>query len=175
MTILGYILTIFNYIFYCGSRFCKEKKNMLILDIFAKIATILSFICFKSTTGAMVMILSITLLVVARYKEKKELSKFTLITIYALYIMAYICNMLFTYTGIASILVSLTAFITLTSIWWFNPQNMRKAGIITSIIYTIYQISIKNWSGLLEILVIIANILSYKKYKKQNEESSIDI
>lgn len=33
-------------------------------------------------------------------------------------------------------------------------------------IYLAYQISIKNWAGLLEILVILSNLFAFLKYKK---------
>ena len=35
---------------------------------------------------------------------------------------------------------------------------------------SIYQISIKNWAGLLEILVILSNLFSFLKYKKSDNK-----
>lgn len=71
--------------------------------------------------------------------------------------------------GISSILVFLTSSISLLSIWWLKPQKMRIAGMATSITSLLYQISIKNWAGLLEIVVICSNILSFAKYKKETK------
>jgi len=41
---------------------------------------------------------------------------------------------------------------------WFGGLNC--------FIYLSYQISIKNWAGLLEILVILSNLFAFLKYKK---------
>jgi len=168
MIILGYILTVINYLSYCASRFCKEKKNILLLDIFAKVITVLSFICLKSMTGAVVMFISILLLIVAYFKENHKLIKVISISGFLFFNILYIINICLTYNGLSSILVTVTAFLTLISIWWFKPQNMRLMGIFVSIIYLFYQISIKNWAGLLEILVILANIISFMKYKNKD-------
>ena len=73
--------------------------------------------------------------------------------------------------GISSILVFLTSSISLLSIWWLKPQKMRIVGMATSITSLFYQISIKNWAGLLEIVVICSNILSFAKYRKSRGNS----
>ena len=48
---------------------------------------------------------------------------------------------------------------------------MRFLGVPCSVLYLEYQISIKNWVGLLEILVILSNIISFRKYKKLEAQS----
>ena len=42
MNILGYVLTVFNYLFYCISRFKKEKHQILYIDIISKLFVIAS-------------------------------------------------------------------------------------------------------------------------------------
>ena len=42
-------------------------------------------------------------------------------------------------------------------------------GGLNSFLFLGYQISIKNWAGLLEILVIISNFASFLKYKKKSK------
>lgn len=168
LVILGYSLTGLNYILYCTSRFCKEKKNMLLLDIFAKIVTIISFICLNSYTGVGVMIIQLILLFVAHCKETHTINKKLSISIFVGFMLMYLANAIFTYNGIASSLVTLTGILCMIGIWWLKPQNMRKLGLLISVIYLIFQISIKNWAGLLEICVLIANATSLIKYRKQS-------
>lgn len=167
MEIFGYIFTIINYVLYCSSRFCKEKKNMLVLDILAKICTILSFVFLNSMTGAVVMFISIILLLIARYKETNSIKTNISIFLFSIFVIFYIVNMVITFNGIPSVLITITALITLFSIWWLSPQNMRKVGAFNSVLYLCYQISIKNWAGLLEILVILSNLISFIKYNKK--------
>ncbi len=166
MLLVAYGFTILNYIFYCSSRFCKEKKNMLLFDILAKISTIISLLLLSSITGAIVMCVSLIMLLVARYKEQKGMNKYLTIILYLLFIGIYVTNLILTYKGLSSILVTTTALLTLTSVWFLKPQNMRKMGILVSTIYLFYQISIKNWAGLLEAFVIVSNIASLIKYKE---------
>ena len=170
MVIAGYILTVINYVFYCLSRFAKQKKTMLTMDIFAKICTVASLLCFDSVTGAIVMGIAIPLLIISRYKETHELSKPALWSIFIIFNLIYIVSTIFTYNGISSVLVTITALLTLISIWWLKPQNMRLMGLIVCIIYLAYQISIKNWAGLLEILVIVANVASWIIYKNKEKQ-----
>ena len=59
--ILGYIFTVLNYISYCSSRFMKKKKDMLALNLLAKVFTVLSLFFLNSLTGAYNMIIAIIL------------------------------------------------------------------------------------------------------------------
>lgn len=170
MIILGYFFTVLNYIFYCSSRFQKEKKNILLLDVFAKIATIISFYLLGSLTGALNMGISLVLLFVASYKEraKNRFNPIISFMIFSAFFISYIGMCIYSFVGISSILITITSLMTLIAIWWLPPQKMRVTGAIVSVLYLAYQISIKNWAGLLEIFVIISNIVSYKKYKKKD-------
>lgn len=168
MIITGYILTILNYICYCSSRFLKSKKNILLLDLAAKIFTIFALYCFGSLTGSYIMLISFLLLIAANIKERQNnLNKWISIAGFVMFILLYVIALIFTYQGLSSILIFTTSIITLVCVWWLNPQNMRLIGVFNSFLYLGYQISIQNWAGLLEITVIISNILSFIKYKKK--------
>ena len=162
--ILGYVFTVLNYISYCLSRFMKKKKDMLALNLLAKIFTVLGFFCLHSLTGAYNMTVAIVLLIIANIKERKK-KKWTPLNL--VFVFAYIFILVSTFSGISSILVFITSNISLICIWFLPPQQMRLVGGCASFVYLSYQISIKNWAGLLEIFVIISYFLSFKKYKKQ--------
>ena len=161
--ILGYILTGLSDVSYWLSRFMKKKKDMLALNLLAKIFTVLSLFFLNSLTGAYNMTIAIILLIIANIKERKN-KKWT--PLYFVFVFAYIIILISTFPGISSILVFITSNLSLICIWFLPPQKMRLVGFYTSGIYLGYQLSIKNWAGLLEIFVILSNYLSFKKYKK---------
>lgn len=166
--VLGYTFSVFNYIFYCLSRFMKEKKSMLALDIISKICTITSLFFFGSIAGSLNMFIAIPLLVVGIFKEKYDYMKKFIINhgIFLIFLTSYIFSCVVFYDGLSSILITITSVLTLLAIWYFPPQLMRINGIIVCFIYLGYQLSIDNYVGLAEIFVIISNIVSYREYKE---------
>jgi len=166
MIILGYLFTVINYVFYCISRFAAKKTTILFLDLIAKIFTILGLYCLGSLSGAICFIITFFLLIVANIKEqynKKWMLGFIIFQ------SLYILTLIYQYDGLPSILIFATSSVNLLCVWWLSPQNMRIVGGINSFFFLGYQISIKNWAGLIEILVILSNALSYLKYKVQNK------
>ena len=157
MVILGYIFTALNYLIYCISRFRRKKKTMLALDLWAKILTILGLYCLGSLSGAFSFIIVFCVLIAANIKERLK-KKWT--ALYILFQWLYIMILICTYQGISSALVFTTSSISLFSNWWFPPQKLRFAGGCNSILFVIYQISIKNWAGLLELFVMFSNFAS---------------
>ena len=164
---LGYFFTILNYACYCLSRFMKHKKMMLLLDLLAKVFTALGLYFLDSLSGAYIFIAVFFMLIVANIKER--LNKKWLFG-YIFFQSLYLAILLYTYAGIPSILVVTTVSITLFCIWWLPPQQMRVVGGLNCFTYLAYQISIKNWAGLLEILVILSNFFSFLKYKKSDNK-----
>lgn len=164
--LLGYIFTVFNYAFYCISRFCRKKYQMLTLDLLAKLSTFVALFFLNSLSGAYSMLVSFVILIVANIKERKN-GKW--LPIYVAFQVSLVIIMIWKFASISSVLVFATSTISLLSIWWLNPQKMPIAGMATSISSLLYQISIKNWAGLLEIIVICSNILSFSKYRNEKK------
>ena len=163
MILLGYLFTILNYVCYCLSRFMKHKISMLLLNLVSKILMIFALYCFNSLSGAYMFFVIFIMLIVVNIKE--YLNKQWTIG-YIFFQIVYFAILFYTYAGISSILITITASISLFYNWWLPPQQMRLLGGISDIIYLSYQISIKNWAGLLEIFAIISNFGAFIKYKK---------
>ena len=161
---LGYLFTVINYICYCLSRFVKTKQMMLLLDLVAKIFTIAGLYCLGSLSGAYLFVITFFLLIIANIKEKKD-KKWILG--YLFFQGLYIIATCMVFEGISSILVFINATLNLWCVWWLPPQKMRVVGGLNSIFYLAYQISIKNWAGLIELAVIYSNFAAYLKYKNQ--------
>lgn len=164
MVFLGYLFTAINYAFYCASRFAAKKEMILFMDLISKIFTILGLYCLNSLSGALSFSVTFFLLVVANIKERKN-KKWTAGFIF--FQLAYLFILIFNFEGISSLLVFTTSSISLTCTWWLVPQKMRIVGGLNSVLFLLYQISIKNWAGLIEILVILSNLISYLKYRKK--------
>ncbi len=172
MIYLAYGLTAVNYLLYCLSRYMKQKKYMLLLDIGAKTVTTISFLLLGSKTGMFNMLLAAALLVFNYFYETKECitKKYNKI-VFGIAVLIYCSILAFTYEDVTSILVFITSIISLTSNQFFPPQKMRVTGMFNSIIYLSYQILLKNWAGLLEVLVIISNSTAWFKYRKSENET----
>ena len=162
---VGYGLTVINYIFYCASRFQKDKKNILFLDLFAKTCTIFALYCFGSLTGSYIMFLKLIIGIVCYTKECKNWKLFFLYWVFEIIFILILWN---TYIGISSVLVFVCSSISLLANWWLSPQYMRISAVVGSGFYLAYQISISNWAGLLEIVALGSNIGAYVKYKRSS-------
>ena len=162
----GYAFTVFNYVFYCCSRFCRKKYQMLTLDLLAKLSTFAALYFLHALSGAYSMLVSFIIIVTANIKERRNRKW---IPAYAVFQLSLIAIMVWKFAGISSLLVFATSSISLFSIWWLSPQKMRIAGMATSISSLLYQISIKNWAGLLEIVVICSNVASFAKYRNEKK------
>lgn len=160
---LGYLFTVINYGFYCGSRFMQTKEKILFMDLIAKIFTVAGLYCLGSLTGAYNMSMIFIMNIVCYVKERKS---WKLLLLYWIFEAVFILILVNTYNGISSILVFICSSITLLANWWLSPQYMRISAICGCALYLAYQISIKNWAGLLEIVAFLSNLLSYLKYRK---------
>lgn len=167
MLIIAYIATLMSYLCYCRSRYCKTKKNMVSLDLASKLFSIVALVLMGSLTGGFNMALSFVLLIIIRIREKRNFSEIANVLLFSVFLCGYIGILIFTFQGLPSVLTFLTSSLTLTGLCFLSPQGMRKIGIFASSLYLCYMLSIKNWVGLLEILVLFSNITSYLYYKKR--------
>lgn len=162
-TALGYAFTIINYVFYCSSRFCRHKRQMLLWDLMSKIAFVIGLLCLGSLSGAYSMIVTFCYLIFANIKERKN-QKWPLL--YVIFQALLILVMVRHYAGISSVFIFLSTSIALLSVWWLPPQKMRVAGLTANIMTLCYHISLQNWAGMCELAVMVSNLASYIKYRR---------
>ena len=132
--------------------FYEAKENDAFLDLIVKVFTSLGLYCLGSLSGSYVFIVSFFMLIVANIKER--LNKRWL-GFYILFQSLYLLILYYTFVGLSSVLIVTTVSMTLFCIWWLPPQQMRFVGGLNSFTCLAYQITIKNWAGLLEIFVIV--------------------
>ena len=166
MIFWGYFFTVINYVCYCASRFMKTKQKMLLFDLVSKVFTVLGLYFLGSMTGVWSFVLTFFWLIAANIKEKYN-KRWML---FFLFFQGCYCAILFyTYAGLSSVLVFLSSTIYLYCVWWLSPQKIRFIGGLNNFIYLAYQISIKNWAGLIEIFVIISNFTAF--FKNRDKKS----
>ena len=169
MVWLGYFFTVLSYASYCLSRFMKRKKMMLLLDLLAKSFLSLGLYYMGSLSGAYVSIAVFAMLIAANSKE--QLKKRWL-WLYIFFQSLYLFILFQTYDGISSILIVLTMSTKLFCVWWLVPQEIRLIGGLNSLVALAYQISIRNWAGLLEIIVFFSNVFAYLKYRRRRRKNA---
>lgn len=167
MLIFGYIFIILNYVCNCASRFLKEKKNMLILNLLAKVFTVIGLYCFGSLTGSYNMMVTFVVIIVLNIRERVTDKKLS--WLWLIFEIVYCCVLVLTYSGISSVLVFITSSVTLFHTWFLPPQLMRLIGACNSVVYLCYSLSIVNYAGILEIAIFLSNVISYRKYKEENK------
>lgn len=164
MIFWGYFFATCCYLTYCGSRFLKLKKGMLLLDLLSKPLMAMALYCFNSLSGAYIFMVVCLMLIACNIKERLH-AKW--LPAYVLFQTLYLVILYYTYTGYSSLLIVLCASITLFSTWWLPPQKMRLIGGFNGFISLSYHLSIHDWLGLMEIVVMISNFVAYHKMRKK--------
>lgn len=160
---LGYAFTVLNYIFYCSSRFCRNKLQMLAWDLMSKVSFVIGLLFLGSLSGAYSMLVTFSYLICANIKERRKQNWPVLYIVFQA-LLVYV--MLSSFAGASSVFIFLSTSIALFSVWWLSPQNMRAAGLIANAMTLCYNISLRNWAGMFELAVMASNIASYRKYRK---------
>ena len=170
---IGYICTILNCIVFSVGRFQRSKKGILAFEFVAKLLSVTSFFMFGSLTSGLSDIWSFVVLSTANVKERKVFSQKTSNWLFVGYEAVYVLILAFTYKGISSLLIFTVSTISIVSLWYLKPQDMRVAEIMNSFIYLALQFSIGNFAGITEFVVIGCNTASYCKYEKEETRNEL--
>lgn len=164
--IMGTLSTLSVCLIYCVSRFQKSKKAILTLDLIAKILTIMMFFFFSAKTGIFSEMIGLSVLIIAniRVREGKKCKQ-----LYYIYMLIYTGVLILTFDGLSSLLCTAVAMISVTSNWWFDPQKMRIADIIICALMFVLDMSIGNYAGFTELIIMTCNIVSFKKYSNKSQ------
>ena len=169
MLVAGYIFSAINYIVYCVGRFKKNKSTILIFSLASKLTTLISLYCFGSLSGAYIFAIDIVDTILCNLNEKYQwnIKWIYFITTAGKYIVSS-----FTFFFFFSILQLTQSTLNPFAAWYLNPQKMRIIGIIGAMCALGQLLLLGNYMGLLEIAVIIANIVSWSKYKNAYTENA---
>ena len=159
--------TIMMFICLGKSYYSTNRKDVILLNVYAQMFQSISTLLLKGFTGAamsLVMLIS-NIVIYIKYKKKEKITKsdsaFILVGLFTIIIGLSII----TYDGVLSLLSVLAAIILLIGIWQEDIRVYRIMGIIGSFLWLFYYIYLKSiFAIILETILIIATIISY--YKK---------
>lgn len=166
--ILGYIFSIINYTFYGLGRFMKKKSAILVFCLLSLLAAAISCYFFNSLSGYYLLLTQIIVTSLAYIKEKKTFNKFLTYGIYIAAQLFITATIMYTFKGMSSVFCYISVTIAIFSVWWLNEQKMRLTGIFICLFSFLYNMTIGNYLGVLELAIIATNIISYFIYKKKN-------
>ena len=169
MAILGNILTAISYIIFWTSRFCKNKKKILIVDNISRLITILSFLCLKNLNG-----IQNTFFVLIRNElghrvknKKKYIAFFIMLAI--LFFMYYL-----SFEFPSTIFIAVCGITNLIGVILCETKWLRIWGMIGSIPYILFQLSIKNYAGTIcEFITLIIMLYTFFTIEIKRKESKI--
>lgn len=176
--IISQALTILMYIFLASTYYLKNRKTVLIFNIFAMIAQGIAFGCLKAYTGIAMSIIAIIRNIIFMLDEKKNGKRkqhtkkdiIILITLYSIMIISSI----FTYNGLPSLFSVLGTLIYTYSVWQKNTDTYKLLGIPTSMSWIAYNIYIKSIFGcILESIVLLCSLIGYILSKKSNKVEEV--
>jgi len=169
--ITGQILAVLGYIVYYASRYCKEKKKMLVVETCSKSINVLSFMCIGNTPGMMSNFITMIRGILIYLKEKRGIKSSGA---FILLLSACIISGILTYKNIFSLFAYIAAVITTASAWFGNPQQIRKWGILAGTCYLVFQISIFNITGaIFEAGTILTALSSYIIYQVEFNKNHV--
>ena len=166
LIIFGYIFSAICYITYYIGRFFKKKSSIMISSTITQFFAMLSYFCFGSNVAAINASLAMLRCPCIIYKEKKNKDMHWLFAIFAILMFG---GIYFCWEGYRSLITTASAFSVLTSEWYFkNPQYIRIVSIFATLFDVIFMFIIGNYLGFVcELLVILSNLFSFLKYRKQ--------
>ena len=162
--IISQILTLILYSFLGISYLQKNRNKVLILNIIVDILHIVAMCLLKGYSGAAMGLVSlyrdIFLLIYSRKKNSKNRDIFILITsVILIIIFSFV-----TYNGIFSMLSIVATLITTFAIWQKNVKYYKFFGIISSLLWILYNVFVFSVVGIvLESIIFIFSTIGYIK------------
>lgn len=162
--IISQILTLILYSFLGISYLQKNRNKVLILNIIVDILHIVAMFLLKGYSGAAMGLVSlyrdIFLLIYSRKKNSKNRDIFILITS----VILIIISSFVTYNGIFSMLSIVATLITTFAIWQKNVKYYKFFGIISSLLWILYNVFVFSVVGIvLESIIFIFSTIGYIK------------
>ncbi len=165
MLITSYIMSTIAIILISVAMFCKKRKTLLFVLVFANLFYLLSFLFVKAYVGAgSIGITTITMLIFYLYESKSKRSPwFVLLIMLAVEI---ILNAIFV-INIYDIIVIVGTSVYFIGAWQTNQSLLRMSSLVMSSTYVIYNIVFAAYINLiLEGILIISTIIPLILYWK---------
>ena len=160
--VIAYVILAFSY-------FKKNKKDILIIQIFSTIAFAIHYYLLGGITAIVCNLISLLIIIIIYFFEKhngKNKKVLILSTIPLLILIS-----LFTYENIFSIFPIIASTIVLVSFIISNENTIRISGIISALCWMVYAIIYKSYAGIFfeAFSAISAFIAFLKNFKIKNK------
>ena len=165
--LISQALTIMMFICLGKSYYSTDRKDVILLNVYAQIFQILSTLLLKGFTGTVMslVMLASDIIIYIKYKKNEKITKSESNIILIILFAIIIGLSIITYDGVFSLLSVLATIVLLIGIWQEDMKVYRIMGIIGSLLWLFYYIYLKSiFAIILETILIIATIISY--YKK---------
>lgn len=176
--ILSQVFIIINYIFLVMTYQSKSRKNILIYNFGALIATGISYIFLSAYSGLAMVFVAIIRNIIFIIDEKKN-GKSTkngtkdYIILAILYILSII-SAIFTYNGILSMMSVVATMLYTYSVWQKNTKTYKALGILIGALWIIYNIYIFSIFGIiLEVILAISSITGFIRENKKEDTMNL--
>lgn len=157
--ILSQILALFYYILFGLTYYMKDKRVILVLGIISIFVHNISFVLLGGFTAAAMSLVAVfrNILFILEDKNGKE----NKISLYILYLITLISG-IFTYHNIFSLLPILATILYTYSIWQSNVKKYKLLGIVTGVLYLIYNIYLRSIFGILmEFILTLCSFMGF--------------
>ena len=148
----------------------KEKKNIFKNTMLANTLNLLQYIILNAYSGVATKVIAIIRDLSMVKQEKYKFLKTK--KILNLFVLAYIILMFCTYQGILSVFSLLAALIYTVFCWNGDTNTIRFIGILTNILWLIYNIFVKSYVGAMAnfISIVSTYIAMYRNRKSKRVE-----
>lgn len=147
------------------SYFKKEKKDILLIQIFAYIMFILHYQFLGAITGSVCNLLGlIAFLIIYLFDMYKKNKKVLIAILFPILIVISVI----TFENIYSIFPMIASIVVIISFLTDNEDLIRRIGIIAAICWLIYAIVYKSYVAIaFEVITLIVVVIAYFKRKKK--------
>ena len=173
--ILSQVFIIINYVLLMVTYQVKNRKNILIFNFGAIIATGLSYVFLSAWSGLAMVIVAIVRNIIFMIDEKKngksdKITKKDIIILIVLYLISVI-SAIYTYEGFLSLMSVFATMLYTYSVSQKKTSIYKVLGIPVGILWIIYNIYIDSVFGIIleVVLLISARIGIIREYKIKKE------
>ena len=147
------------------SYFKKEKKDILLIQIFAYIMFILHYQFLGAITGSVCNLLGLIAFLIIYLFDMYKKNKKVLI---AILLPILIVISVITFENIYSIFPMIASIVVIISFLTDNEDLIRRIGIIAAICWLIYAIVYKSYVAIaFEVITLIVVVIAYFKRRKK--------
>ena len=154
----------------------KEKKNIFKYTLISNALSLIQYVFLNAYSGIATKIIAIFRDLSMVKQEKYSILKSRKMLI--VFVCAYIILMIITYQGVISIFSLLAALIYTIFCWNGDANRVRSIGILTNVLWLIYNTSVKSYAGAMANFISIVStfiaVLNNKNTKNFEIEKGIN-